>query len=221
VGLAGRPRSSPMTKIALTSVALLMLAACSSSPKTGSSAESQPATKPVPKQAEYKTGRTALQKMYISARGWAGDAQLFRLQSQFTADAPTSEGKAGLWRASFASPARRAMKMFVWSGLVGPDTPEQGITFSAEDSWNPTNASTRVFDLGFLKIDSDQAYGVAQQHGGEKLTANPSQPVFFVLDWDAQNSQLVWHVIYGNTQDNAKLRIAVNASSGEFLRVEK
>ena len=63
---------------------------------------------------------------------------------------------------------------------------------------------------------------MAQKHGGEKLTVkDPKQPVIFVLDWDAQKSELVWHVIYGNSPDEAKLRIAVNASSGEFLRVEK
>jgi hypothetical protein len=212
----------PMTKVAATCVALLLLVACSSSTKTESSPESQPAAKAAPKAAQYETGRTALQKMYISARGWAGDAQLFRLQSQFTPDAPTSEGKAGLWRGSFASPAKRAMKMFVWSGLVGNDAPEQGVSFSAEDSWNPGNNSTRVFDLGFLKIDSGEAYEVAQKHGGEKLTAkDPRQPIFFVLDWDAPKSALVWHVIYGSSQEEAKLRVAVNATSGKFLRVEK
>jgi len=211
-----------MRKIAVACVALLFLASCSSSKKTGSSAESQPAAKSAAPQAEYETGRTALQKMYISARGWAGDVKLFRLQSQFTPEAPTNEGKAGLWRASFGSPSKRMMKLFVWSGLVGPDTPEQGISFSAEDSWNPDNSSTTVFDLGFLKVDSDKAYEVAQKHGGEKLTARDlKQPVFFVLDWDTQKNELVWHVIYGSGQDEAKLRIAVNATSGEFLRVEK
>jgi len=211
-----------MTKIAATCVALLLLVACSPSKKTESSAESQPAAKPAAKQAEYETGRTALQKMYISARGWAGDVQLFRLQSQFTPDAPTSEGKAGLWRGSFASPSKRMMKLFVWSGLVGPDSPEQGVSFSAEDAWNPGNSSTHVFDLGFLKVDSDKAYEIAQKHGGEKLTAkDPKQPVVFVLDWDTQKNGLVWRVIYGSSQDESKLRIAVNATSGEFLRVEK
>ncbi len=112
--------------------------------------------------------------------------------------------------------------MFVWSGLVGPDVPEQGVSFSAEDSWNPANTSTQVFNIGFLKIDSDKAYQVAQQHGGSKLTAkDPRQPVFFVLDWDGAKNQLLWHVIYGNSQDESKLRIAVNASDGEFVRVEK
>jgi hypothetical protein len=211
-----------MRKIAVACVALLLLASCSTSKKTESSTETQPAAKSAVPQAQYETGRTALQKMYISARGWAGDVKLFRLQSQFTPDAPTSEGKAGLWRGSFGSPSKRMMKLFVWSGLVGPDTPEQGISFSAEDSWNPNNSSTTVFDLGFLKVDSDKAYEVAQKHGGEKLTAkDPKQPVFFVLDWDTQKNELVWHVIYGSGQDEAKLRLAINATSGEFLRVEK
>ena len=97
------------------------------------------------------------------------------------------------------------MKMFVWSGLVGPDAPEKGISFSAEDTWNPTNTSTQPFNIGFLKTDSDAAYQVAQQHGGDKLTKN----------------ELVWHVIYGSSADEAKLRVAVNAATGEFLRIEK
>ena len=207
-----------MKKLALlTCIATLALVGCSSNPP----GESQPA-KSAPKQADYLTGRVAFQKMYLSARGWAGDATPFRLQSQFTPDAPVGEGKAGLWRASFGSPARRMMKMFIWSGLVGPDAPEQGITFSAEDSWSPTNTSTRVFNFEFLKTDSDKAYEIAEKNGGSKLTQkNPKQPVFFVLDWDGEKNQLVWHVIYGTTQDDAKLRIAVNASTGEFLRVEK
>ncbi len=134
-----------MKKLALLCLIALTLVGCSSN-------SSSPATaKATPKQPEYETGRVAFQKMYLSARGWAGDATPFRLQSQYTADAPTSEGKAGLWRASFASPARRMMKMFVWSGLVGPDAPEQGVSFTTEDSWNASNTSTHVFNFEFLK----------------------------------------------------------------------
>lgn len=207
-----------MRKSAIVFLALaFFLSACSSTNNT----ETKPA-QATPKQPEYETGRVAFQKMYISARGWAADATPFRLQSRFTPDAPTSEGKAAVWRASFASPARNSLKTFVWSGLVGPDAPEQGISFSAEDSWSPSNTSTRVFNIGFVKVDSDKAYEVAQKNGGQKLTAkDPKQPIFFMLDWDGSKSQLVWHVIYGGSQDDAKLRIAVDATTGEFLRVEK
>jgi hypothetical protein len=210
-----------MRKIVLPALVLICLLAGCSSNKTESNKETAPA-KPATKQAKYETGRTAFQKLYLSARGWAADVKPFRLQSQFSADAPTSDGKAGLWRGSFASPTKRSMKLFVWSGLVGPDAPELGISFSAEDSWNPNNTSTQVFDLGFLKVDSDKAYEVSQKHGGERLTQkDPKQPVFFVLDWDASKNQLLWHVIYGSSQDESKLRIAVDATSGEFVRVEK
>lgn len=208
-----------MRKLTLACIAaVLLLAACSSNKP----ADSQSNSTSAPKQSEYETGRVAFQKMYLSAREWAGDAAPFRLQSQVTPDAPVAEGKAGVWRASFASPAKNMMKMFVWSGLVRPDASEPGVSFSAEDSWSPANTSDRVFNRGFLTTDSDKAYQVAQKNGGLKLTTkDPKQPVFFVLDWDASKNQLVWHVIYGSSQDEAKLRIAVNASTGEFLRVEK
>lgn len=210
-----------MRKTTFTCLLLALLAACSSGNKQAADLESKPAAKPAPV-AQYETGRNAFQKMYVSAHGWAADAKPFRLQSQWTADAPTGDGKAGLWRASFASPSKRAMKSFIWSGLVGPDAPEQGISFSAEDSYNPSNTSTQVFDIAFLKIDSEKALEVAQQHGGEKLTKkDPKQPVLFSLDWDARKNQLVWHVIYGESLDGAKLNVAINATSGEFLRVEK
>jgi hypothetical protein len=202
---------------------LALFTACSSTkPAESPSASSQSSAKAQPKPPQFETGRTAFQKMYLAARLWAPDSKPFRLQSQYSADAPTAEGKAGLWRASFASSVKHSMKMFIWSGLVGPDAPEQGVTFTAEDSWSPTNTATQVFELAFLKIDSDQAYEVAQKHGGDKLLKkNAKQPVFFVLEWDARKSTLFWHVIYGTSMDDAQLRIAVNATSGEFDRVEK
>lgn len=210
-----------MRKTFFACFALLLLAACTSSKPNPQQSDSGKPAKAV-KEAQYETGRTAFQKMYLSARMWAPDVKPFRLQSQYTPDSPAEQGKAGLWRASFASPAKRSMKLFLWSGLVGPDAPEQGVTFSAEDTWNPSNTSARIFDLAFLKIDSDQALQVAQKHGGEKLTkADPKQPIIFIADWDAPKNTLLWHVIYGNSLDGAKLRVAVNATTGEFERVEK
>jgi hypothetical protein len=211
-----------MLKAAILCLALSVLVSCSSDKKVTTETASQPAPKLLVKEAQYDTGRTAFQRMYLSARLWAPDAKPFRLQSQFTPDAPTAEGKSGMWRASFASPSKKMMKLFVWSGLVGPDAPEQGISFSAEDSWSASNSSTEPFDIGFLKVDSDKAYEVAQKNGGEKLTSkDPRQPVIFLLSWDATKNQLIWHVLYGENPTEAKLRLAVDATTGEFLRVER
>jgi len=195
-----------MRKIVVVIFALLM-AGCTSNPPA-------PAEKPKPKAPEALTGRSAFQKCFIAARGWARDAQPYRLESQISSDFNGHDGKAGAWRAGFASPLQHGAKPYMWSnGDVSPGT---------EDSYSPTNTSTHVFDIGFLKIDSDQAIKTAQEHGGEKLLEkSPDTPVFYILDWDHLTNTLLWHVIYGTDRDSAKLRVSVNATTGEFIRVEK
>lgn len=204
-----------MRKLLMGMVALALMTGCTSEP-------TQPAEKPQPKPPEYVTGRTAFQKLYISARGWARDAQPFRLESQITADAKGKDGKAAVWRASFASPAQRAAKPYVWSGTDAQDAPSRGVNPGVEDTYSPTNSSTQIFDNAFLKVDSDKAFEVAQAHGGDKLLEkSPDTPVLYLLDWSGLTNELIWHVIYGATRDEAKLKVAVNASSGDFMRVEK
>lgn len=208
-----------MKSIAVAVLALLSLAACNSKPAATNNASEQ--SKPAPKTAQYKTGREAFQDLYIAAHSWAPDAKPFRLQSQYTPGDPADQGEAGIWRASFGSATQHAMKTFQWTGIVSPDV-EQGISHGSEDTYSPTNTSTEVFDVAYLKIDSKEAFDVAQKHGGEKLTkANPQIPIFYMLDWDHSKNKLVWHVDYGSNSDDAKLRVAVDATLGTFIRVEK
>lgn len=201
-----------MKRLAVALAMLAMFTGCSSeAPKTEE--------KPQPKAPEYYTGRYAIQKVYIAARGWARDAQPYRLESQVTADSKGHDGKAAVWRGFFASPAQRGVKPYVWSGTDASDAPSRGISPGNEDNYNPNNSSTTVFDLAFLKVDSDKALEVAQKHGGEKQPADA--PVFYMLDWSRPTSELIWHVSYGAPRDTAKLTVDVNASTGEFIRVEK
>jgi hypothetical protein len=195
---------------------LLLLNACTSN--TEKPAESKPA----PKTTEAITGRSAFQKLYVAARGWNADATPYRLQSSVTSDANGHDGKAAIWRASFASSSRRSEKTYTWSGSAAEGAPEQGVNPGIEDSYSPSNASTQVFDMGFLKTDSDQALDTAQKHGGDKIMAkDPNTPVFYVCDWNHNTNELIWHVFYGSSRDDAKLAVSVNASTGEFIRVEK
>jgi hypothetical protein len=203
--------------IAMLALAFLTMAGCSSESSKPAQTE-----KPQPKAADLQTGRYAFQKLYIAARGWARDAQPFRLESQPTADSKGKDGKSAVWRASFASPAGRGVKPYVWSGTDAQDAPSRGISPGNEDTYSPTNASTQVFDIGFLKVDSDKAFEIAQQHGGDKLLEkSPDTPILYVLDWNHTTNQLIWHVIYGNSRDDAKLIVDVNGTTGEFVRVEK
>ena len=206
-----------MKKLLLVMLSLALMAGCTSQP-------SQPtqSAKPQPKPVEVQTGRYAFQKMYVAAHGWARDAQPFRLQSQVTSDSKGENGRSAVWQAFFASPAGHGMKPYSWSGTDAADAPSRGINPGSEDNYNPTNSSTKVFDIAYLKVDSDQALETAKKHGGDKvMEKTPSTPIVYMLDWSSPTNELVWHVIYGTSRDTAQLVVDINASTGEFIRVEK
>jgi hypothetical protein len=201
----------------LSAILLAFLTGCSSN----SSQPAEPA-KPEVKGPDLVTGRSAFQKTYIAARGWQPDAKPYRLEAIVTTDANGHDGKWAMWRGSFASATQRATKTWTWSGSAAQGAPERGVNPGIQDSYSPTNSSTQVFDIAFLKIDSDQAFDTAQKHGGDKILEKaPDTPVIYVCDWNHNTNQLVWHVIYGASRDQAKLTVAIDASSGEFIRVEK
>lgn len=202
--------------IAISVAFLILLAGCTSEP-------TKPVeTKPEPKGPELETGHPAFQRTYISARGWKPDSQPYRLESTVTSDGNGHDGQSAVWRGSFASPSARSEKSFTWSGSAANGAPERGVNPGIEDTYSPSNASTQVFDMAFLKVDSDKAFETAQKHGGDKILEKaPDTPVIYICDWNHNTNELVWHVIYGESRDNSKLRVAVNASTGEFIRVEK
>jgi hypothetical protein len=202
---------------ALAIVLLGLLAGCSSdSDKPADTA------KPEVKGPELITARSAFQKLFVAARNWNQDAKPYRIDATATSDGNGQDGKWAVWRSSFASAAQRSAKTYTWSGSAADGAPSRGVNPGIEDSYSPSNSSTQVFDMAFLKIDSDQAFATAQKHGGDKiLEKDPKTPVIYVCDWNHNTLVLTWHVIYGSSREAAKLTVAVNASTGEFIRVEK
>ena len=197
-----------MKKLVVAIFALGLLAGCSSEPGKPAEAEKPKAPEPI-------TARNAFQKCCIAARNWARDAQPYRIQSILTDGSKGRDGKSLAWRVGFASPGQQhASRPYTWQ--------DGDVSFGVEDSYSPSNTSTTVFDQAFLKVDSSQAFETAQKHGGDKLLEkSPDTPILYVVDWNRQTNELTWHVIYGTDAVSAKLRVAVNASSGDFLRVEK
>ena len=216
-----------LRKIILLACLALTFTACSSAPSGGSS--STPAPKPEPKPTEADTGRVILQRLYTTSRGWAADTEPISIQSQNyknaggNPNAPLGhDGKSAIWRGLFASPSRHSMKTYMWSGLTGPDAPSMGITPGSEDSFSATNSSTQPFELVYLKIDSNQALETAQKHGGAaQLKKDANDPVNFSLNWEPRKTLLVWHVLYGQSVNSPDLDVVVNATTNDFVRVEK
>jgi hypothetical protein len=203
--------------VVFLSAALALTALLSLVVVTGCTSQStQPAPKPQP--PDLLAGRAAFQQLYVAARGWAADARPYQLQSQCIGDNKGKDGKAVIWRAAFAS-ATRGAKPYTWSGVDSPDgSSPRGISPGTQDSFAPSGA----FDMAFLKIDSDKAFEVAQKHGGDKILADgPDTPVSYLLDWNPSGNNLVWHVIYGNSRNDAKLVVDLDATTGEFIRKEK
>ena len=216
-GRKGNARSVSFLFAAFAAMMLISLGGCSSEP----SKPAEPA-KPEVKGPELITARSGFQKLYVAARGWAQDARPYRIESVVTSDGNGHDGKWAVWRANFASPAQRSEKGYTWSGSAADGAPSRGVSFGIEDSYSASNASTQVFDMAFLKIDSDQAEQTAQKHGGDKILEKaPDTPVTYVCDWNHNTNELIWHVIYGAAREGAKLTVAINASTGEFIRVEK
>ena len=217
------PRMShSSTTLARISAGILLLSMALLPGCSDQSAKPAESVKEEPKGPELVTGRSGFQKVYIAARGWAPDPQPFRIESTPTSDGKGHDGKWTVWRTGFASPSRRSVKTYVWSGSAVPDAPSRGVSAGTEDTYNPNNSSTTTFDVAFLKVDSDQAFATAQKHGGDKvLEKSPDTTVNYVCDWNRNTNELVWHVIYGANRESVKLNVAVNASSGEFIRVEK
>jgi hypothetical protein len=206
----------PPTAIAAILVMLALLAGCESN------APKPPEAKSEPKPPELLTARAAFQKTFIAARSYAADVKPFRIESIPSADGNGRDGKSAIWRASFASAIQHGVKPFFWSGSNASDAPSRGVSPGNEDVYNPSNASTQVFDAAFLKVDSDDAFTEAQKHGGEKvLDKDPTTPVIYVCDWNHNTNELTWHVIYGASRETANLTVAVNATTGVFIRVEK
>jgi hypothetical protein len=206
------------TRFALAAVltTLALLAGCDSNTPKPTQA------KPEIKAPELLSGRSAFYKVYIAARNYAADVKPFRIESTPTTESNGQDGKSTIWRSSFASAAQKGAKPFFWSGSNLPDAPSRGVSPGNEDVYNPGNASTQVFDVAFLKIDTDQAFTEAQKHGGDKvLEKDPATPVLYICDWNHNTNQLVWHVIYGGSRETAKLTVAIDAATGAFIRVEK
>jgi hypothetical protein len=190
----------------------LALAGCEESTPNKSQTPS-----PEKKATELQTGRFALQRMLPVARLWAADAKPIQLQSSTSSDSNGHDGKASYWRAVFGSASRGKSEPFSWSG----DPESRGVDHGTEDAFNPNNRSTQAWDLAFLKVDTDKAFEVAQEHGGKQLLdKDPKLPVMYFLGWNATSNELAWFVIYGGSTSNAKLTVLVDASTGRYVRKE-
>jgi hypothetical protein len=197
---------------AVLAVFVLALSGCESSTPTQSSEEA----KPVKKEPSLYSGLQAFNTMNALALKWAPDATPVRLESRVNSESNGQGGKATVWRAGFISPSRHQLKFFLCSGSRLPDSPPYGVSSDIETPYEAA-VGRMAFPAFLLKVDSDKAYDVAQQHGGASLLKkNPQQPVLYVLLFTPGKNALYWNVIYGTEEKSAGAGI-VHATTGAWV----
>jgi hypothetical protein len=210
---------------ALLIIGLAILTACSSSenkPKESTSekpasAAPAPSTQPV-----LYTGQEAFNRMLGLALKWSPDAQPARLESVLTTEATGQNGKSAIWRGFFVSPSRRAVTTVVCAGSRRPDAPPFGVSTEANTGAYNAEAANLAFLPLLVKTDTDKAFEIAQQHGGEAiLKKDAQQPVTYVLLKDRKQNVPVWYVIYGTSEKDRKGIGVINATTGAFVSAGK
>ena len=209
--------ASRVIGISAVLLSAVILAACGSSPNPAPSTESAPAPV-VKKEPVLLTGKSCFSQMVSMAARWQPDALPFHFESEVNTESNGQAGKATIWRGMFASASRGTYKQFVCSGSRLKESPPIGVTSGAEITSAP-NVAAAMFQQSYLNTDSDRAYEITQQNGGDRLIKkNPQQPVVYVLVWDGKNRQLLWVVAYGTTAKSSKDTGVIDASTGKFLR---
>ena len=201
-----------MKTIALISAAALLvsLVGCSSEPPA-------PQKKAEEKPPEPVTGRVALNKMYMAARGWAADIQPLKVTSILLPEVKAAPGKAPAWQAIFVSASQGKAKSYTYSVVESEGNLHQGVFAGPDQSWSGPSGAAKPFIMAAIKIDSDQAYEAAMKKGAEYDKKNPGKPINFLLEANDKFPDVSWRVIWGESAGTSNFSIFVDASTGLYL----
>ena len=209
--------------VAVISLAVLTAGCGPTENKAKESTPEKPAVvAPQAKEPVLYTGQEAFNRMMGLALKWSPDAQPARLESVTTTETNGQGGKSTIWRGYFVSPSRRSVKTIVCAGSRQKDAPPFGT--STEGNEGPYNATAAglIFLPLLVKTDTDKAFEIAQQHGGDALTKKDAQqPISYVLLKDKTQNIPVWYVIYGTSEKDRKGIGVINATTGAFVRASK
>ncbi len=206
----------PLLLLVMILASIPLWTGCESSPKPGEGGQPSAAATQSKPPALY-TGLQAFGCMNALAQKWASDVIPVRLESQINREANGQDGKATGWRGGCIAPSRGKIKYFFCSGSRLKESPPYGPSADIEQAYSP-DVPALGFQPLFLKVDSDKAYIVAQEHGGAALIRkNPDQVVTYFVLWNPKARALYWYVMYGKDKESAVGTGVVNALTGAYL----
>lgn len=196
-------------------IALLGLAACSSTPAPAPTAETPVVEKKPAGPPEPVAAKTAYYEMYTPARKWATDLVGISLVSGDVPGVKNADGKFGMWTAVFASPSLRQARTYTYAVADALPTIQKGVKAEGAEAWAGPTAKVMPFDNSDFKTDSDAAYTAATEKAGPWLKDHPDKPASFTLGNATRFPNPVWYIVWGDSKDGYV--VYVNATTGKIV----
>jgi len=134
-----------------------------------------------PRSGRAGRGAYALQQMYITARGWAPDAQVLQMSSLDLKDVKSVDGKAGAWGCTFVTQPRHRTRPFTYSVVAVPTSGlQKGVSSGVEERLGPRPGQTVLHPGG----QDGRRGGLRHRHeeGADYAKKNPDMPVKLLLE---------------------------------------
>jgi hypothetical protein len=197
-------------------IAVLALNACSG-PTTTSASGKDAAKVESAAPAVPVTAKTAFWEMYKSARAWAPDMLPLTIESKTIKEIKNVDGKAGMWVATFGSPAKRRYAKFTYAVVASPPEISKGVSAAEALPWAGLTRQALSFQPHEFTIDSDEAYKIAMEKAGPWLKTHPGVELTeFSMGAASRFPGPVWYALWGDK----KLGFfqLVSASTGKPLK---
>lgn len=182
---------------------------CSSEAPPKKAAEPAKAVEPV-------TGRYAFHQTYVSARTWAQDLEVLRINSLALEGAPTAPGKSAAWAVTFVSLSKGRARTYTYS-VMQVGSIHQGVFGGLEEGYSGPRGQVSPFVPAAFKVDSVDAWETAKGKSAEYMKKNPDSPMTYLLEKTSRHPNPAWRVIWGTSVSTSNYSIYVDASSGAYL----
>jgi hypothetical protein len=198
------------------SVALLgsctLLNSCSSAPKTAAASSTEAPKEAVAAVLTPVSGKTAYWEMYTSARNWSKDAQPLQVESKAIPGIANDGGKAAMWTAMFASPAKSEARVFTYAIVAKRPDIYKGVTIGRALPWNGPSRDMLPFQMRQVAVDSDAAYKTAAAEAAAWLKQHPGEDASLTLRSVAKYTVPTWAILWGDSKKG--YRSLVNGIDG-------
>jgi len=203
--------------VSAMTVAVLLVAGCSSSSKPADSDASSAAKAPVGP-PQLVTAKTAFWPMYTAAHNWAPDVVILGVAEKDVTGFTNDAGKAAEWDATFASPSLGKYRVDTYGiTTVLPDV-HKGAAAGLPMPWHGATQDAMPIDPSTFQVDSDAAYTAAAADAADWLKKNPDKKLASIGLGNAYKLHVpVWYVVWGDKKSGG-YAVAVDAATGKVLK---